>query len=121
MLADPIALACCDFQCTVDIVTRVIRPINPFRDPEFGIEKQNNVRMRKLFSRPAILKTNRFKKGVDVLLSTRADKPAERNLFAGAISGQLLRCVGGIEGEQQHSKLSRIRRGASDRGLELIN
>ena len=46
---------------------------------------------------------------------------AERYLFARAISGQLLRRVGGIEREQQHSKLSWIHRRASERGLELIN
>ena len=121
MLADPIALACCDFQCTIDVVTRVIRSVNPFCDPKFGIEKENNIRVRKLCSRPAILKSDRFKKRVNVLPTSSADKPAERNLFARAISGQLLRRVGGIEREQQHSKLSRIRRRASERGLELIN
>jgi len=97
MLADPIALACCDFQCTIDVGTRIIRPVNPFRDLKFGIEKQNNVRMRKLCSRPAILKSNGFKKRVNASLSTGANKPAEWNFFAGAISGQLLRRVACIE------------------------
>ena len=97
MLANPIALACGDFQCTIDVATRVIGSVNPFRDPKFGIEKENNIRVRKLCSRPAILKPDRFKKRVDVLLSPGADKPAERHVFAAAISGQLLRRVARIE------------------------
>src|SRR4029434_9762253 len=84
-------------------------------------EKENNIRMRKLFSRPAIFKPDRFKKRVDVLLSTGADKPTERNLFARAISGQLLRRIARIEREQQHAKLSGIGGRAGHGSFELIN
>src|SRR5215510_6111197 len=72
MLANPIALACGDFQCGIDIITRVIRSANPFRDSKFRIEKENNIRVRKLCSRPTTLKPDRIKKRVDVLLSTGA-------------------------------------------------
>ena len=75
--------ACCDFHCTIDVGARVIRSVNPFRDPKFGIEKENNIRVRKLRSRPAILKPDRFKKRVNVLPTSSADKPQpSRNLFA---------------------------------------
>src|SRR4029453_11799111 len=121
MLADPIALACGDFQCVIDVVTGAIRSVNPFRDPKFGIEKENNIRVRKLCSRPAMLKSNRFKKRVNVLPSSSTDKPAERNLFARAISGQLLRRVARIERKQQHTKLSGIGGRAGQRSFKLID
>src|SRR4029453_13238101 len=84
-------------------------------------EKENTIRVRKHCSRPAILKSDGFKKRVNVLPTSSTDKPAERNLFACAKSRQLRWRVGCIKRKQQASKLSRVRRRASQRCLQLIN
>jgi len=43
MLTDPVAFSCGDLERKIDIVTRVISSIDPFRDAQIRIEKDDKV------------------------------------------------------------------------------
>jgi len=43
MLANPVAFARRNFQCEIDIATGVVRPVNPFRDAQVRIEKDQKI------------------------------------------------------------------------------
>ena len=83
MLPNPIALACCDFQCTIYVATRVIRSVNPFRDPKFGIEKEHNIRVRKLSFLPGHIETRSIQEARRCFAEYRCRQTSRAESFRG--------------------------------------
>ena len=121
MLPDPVALSAGNTQGKIDIPARIRCSVNPFRDPQFRIEKNENVRVREFSPGTADLDADGFKQRIDLVLRSSADRPAEWNIFALAVFRQGRVVVRWIEGKQENAKLPRIARRIGERGFQSID
>ena len=86
-----IALAGRDFQCDINIATRIVRSVDPFGDAQVRIEKHQKVGMCKFSSGFAVLKADRFQQREDDELPKPVHPGRESKVPFRGYKGRMLR------------------------------